>query len=168
MNVRISAHHWLAGSCKRRLNQAVVCVAFAMATWLCVHHVDALCPDNCVSHHAPSPDCNPAVLVFLCTKYEPDSSRGSASLRASHGRVVGKSRKIRPMNRSHLREGSFVAFCVTVILTLACTNIGQFVIGLFWCQSTRPPSELVPKVSVRVSIRARVKVMIGVRFRVKA
>jgi len=39
-------------------------------------------------------------------KCEPDSSTRSPSLRAPGGRVVGKSRKIRPINHSHLPEAS--------------------------------------------------------------
>jgi len=66
----------------------------------------------------PSPDCSPAILVF---PYEPDSSR---VLRAPNGRGVGKSRKIRLINNSHLPEGQlcFVAFsfCIEEILTSTC------------------------------------------------
>jgi len=45
-------------------------------------------------------------FYFSQTKYEPNSSRGFPSLRASNWERVGKSRKIRPINRSHSPKGS--------------------------------------------------------------
>jgi len=38
--------------------------AFAKATWLCVCHVDVLCPNDWVGHHSTFTDCSPANLVF--------------------------------------------------------------------------------------------------------
>jgi len=57
----------------------------------------------------PLQDCSTAILV-LFYKHEADSSRGSPLLRASNGRGVGKSRKIRPINGSHSPEGGVGRF----------------------------------------------------------
>jgi len=81
--------------------------AFAMATWLSV----------CLSRWCTVPQrlsrssCDRSQMVsypfqFPHTKYEPDSSTGSPSLRASNKRRVGKSQKIRQINRSHSPEGT--------------------------------------------------------------
>jgi len=61
-----------------------------VAVCLCVCHVDLLiyCAKMTESIiMQPSLDCGPAIVVSR-TKYEPDSSRGSLSLRMSNGRGV--------------------------------------------------------------------------------
>jgi len=91
---------------------------------LCVCHVNVLCPKRPCRSSCTSAACSPAVLVFLYL-YEPDSSRGYPTLRASSAsnrRGVGKSRKIRPINRSHSSEGSTSA-CISVAGLLAIPEL---------------------------------------------
>jgi len=81
--------------------------AFATPTWLpvCVSVTLMYCAKTTESIiMRPSPDCRTAILVFPYQIW-PDSSRGFPSLKVSNGRGLGRSRKIRPINRSHSPEG---------------------------------------------------------------
>jgi len=61
-------------------------------------------------------DCSPVIQVFPYAKYEPDSSR------ASNGRGLGKSRKIRPIRRWAVCQRLVIPWRgVSVFLSRTCT-----------------------------------------------
>jgi len=113
--LRLTWHRWSATASMR---------AFSIATWLsvCLSHwcivPKQLSRSSCDLHHIVT-----LPYLFSRTKYAPDSSRAPPSLRASNGRGVGKSRKIRPINCSIQQRAALdsTAWCAQLSGGLSAT-----------------------------------------------
>jgi len=80
----------------------------------------------------PSPDCSPAILVFAHQVWE------YTSFMASNGRGIGKSRKIRPINRNHSPVGSSCqhgkrrAVCQRTVIIVTLTLFIEYLLRCCW------------------------------------
>jgi len=70
-------------------------VAVCLYVWLCVFHVDILCPNDWVDYRVTFTSCSPATLVFSPNKSNQIARGDPSHWERPTGRWVSTSRKIR-------------------------------------------------------------------------